>query len=40
MDTSAALTARDIVNGYDEKELKRILYKYGEGDMPRLLSQP
>ena len=30
MDTSAALTARDIVNGYDEKELKRILYKYGE----------
>lgn len=30
MDTSAALTARDVVNGYDESELKRILYKYGE----------
>lgn len=30
MDTSAAMTARDIVNGYDERELKRVLYRYGE----------
>jgi 16S rRNA (cytosine1402-N4)-methyltransferase len=30
MDRSAALTAREIVNGWDESELKRILYEYGE----------
>ncbi len=30
MDESATLTAYDVVNGYDESELKRILYAYGE----------
>lgn len=30
MDTSAALTAYEIVNGWDEAELRRILYDYGE----------
>lgn len=30
MDGSATLTAYDVVNGYDESELKRILYAYGE----------
>lgn len=30
MDKSAALTARQIVNEWDESELKRILYEYGE----------
>ncbi len=30
MDTSAPLTARDIVNGRSEAELRRILFDYGE----------
>lgn len=30
MDESATLTAYDVVNGYDESELKKILYAYGE----------
>ena len=30
MDRSAALSAYDVVNGYSEKELTRILYEYGE----------
>lgn len=30
MDQSAALTARDVVNGYSEKELVRIFRDYGE----------
>lgn len=30
MDTSAPLTAREIVNGWDEGRLRRILYDYGE----------
>ncbi len=30
MDQSAPLTARDVVNGWDQEELKRILWQYGE----------
>ena len=30
MDASAALTAREIVNGWSFEELRRILYEYGE----------
>ena len=30
MDQSAALTARDVVNGWSQDELKRILWEYGE----------
>ena len=30
MDQSAALTARDIVNGWSYEELRRILFEYGE----------
>lgn len=30
MDTTADLTARDVVNGYDVSDLKRILFRYGE----------
>lgn len=30
MDTSSPLSAYDVVNGYPEEELKRILYQYGE----------
>ncbi|MEA4941706.1 Ribosomal RNA small subunit methyltransferase H [bioreactor metagenome] len=30
MDTSASLTAREVVNGWSEEELRRILYDYGE----------
>lgn len=30
MNTEAPLTAYDVVNGYSEEELKRILYEYGE----------
>jgi len=30
MDTSAPVTAYDIVNGYSEAELRRILFEYGE----------
>lgn len=30
MDRSAPLTARDVVNGWSEDELRRILYQYGE----------
>ena len=30
MDRSAALTARDVVNGWSRDELKRILWQYGE----------
>lgn len=30
MDTSAPLTAREVVNGWSEEELRHILYDYGE----------
>ena len=30
MDRSAPLTAREVVNGWEEAELKRILWRYGE----------
>lgn len=30
MDQSAALTAREVVNGWSQEELKRILWQYGE----------
>ena len=30
MDQSAALTAKDVVNGWSQEELKRILWQYGE----------
>ena len=30
MDQSAPLTAREVVNGWDREELKRILWQYGE----------
>ena len=30
MDGSALLTARDVVNGWSQEELKRILFEYGE----------
>ena len=30
MDESAALTAREVVNGWSYEELRRILYDYGE----------
>ena len=30
MDRSAALTAKDVVNGWSQDELKRILWQYGE----------
>ncbi len=30
MDTRNSLTARDVVNGYSEAELKKILFEYGE----------
>jgi 16S rRNA (cytosine1402-N4)-methyltransferase len=30
MDTSASLTAKQVVNTYSEEELKRILFEYGE----------
>ena len=30
MDQTAALTARDVVNGWSQEELKRILWQYGE----------
>lgn len=30
MDTSAALTARDVVNGYSEEELFRVISEFGE----------
>ncbi len=30
MDTRNSLSARDVVNGYSEQELKRILFEYGE----------
>lgn len=30
MDRSESFTAYDVVNGYEEAELKRVLYEYGE----------
>ena len=30
MDQSAPLTARDVVNGWGQEELKRVLWQYGE----------
>ncbi len=30
MDTAAALSAADVVNGYSEQELARVMYEYGE----------
>lgn len=30
MDTESNLTAYDVINGYDEAELKKILFEYGE----------
>ncbi len=39
MDREAVLTAYDVVNGYSEDELKRVLYSYGEEPFaPRIAS--
>ena len=39
MDTDSSLTAYDIVNGYSEEELKRIIFDYGEERFaPRIAS--
>ncbi|MDR2591088.1 MAG: 16S rRNA (cytosine(1402)-N(4))-methyltransferase RsmH [Oscillospiraceae bacterium] len=37
MDQNATLTAFDIVNNYEEKELQSILYKYGEEKYAKLI---
>ena len=39
MDQSAALTAADVVNGYSEKELIRILRDYGEERFSPLIAR-
>ena len=38
MDRSRGITARDVVNGYDEAELARILFTYGEERYARRIS--
>ncbi|MCR5088430.1 MAG: 16S rRNA (cytosine(1402)-N(4))-methyltransferase RsmH [Oscillospiraceae bacterium] len=38
MDRSGGKTARDVVNGYDEAELSRILFTYGEERYARRIS--
>lgn len=39
MDESDTLTAYDIVNGYEEKELMRILFEYGEERYSRRIAE-
>lgn len=39
MDTESEFTAKDIVNSYEEKELKRILYEYGEEKFAPLIAR-
>ncbi len=39
MDLSAPLTAEDVVNEYDEKELTNILFRYGEERYSRRIAQ-
>ncbi len=40
MDSEISLTARDVVNGYSEEELKRVIYDYGEERFsPRIASK-
>ncbi|NLI54763.1 MAG: 16S rRNA (cytosine(1402)-N(4))-methyltransferase RsmH [Clostridiales bacterium] len=39
MDQSAALTARDVVNGYAEEELARVLWEYGEERFSRRIAE-
>lgn len=39
MDLDAALTAADIVNSYDEKELARVLFRYGEEKRSRSIAK-
>ena len=38
MDTDGGITARDVVNGYPERELARILYEYGEEKLSRRIA--
>ena len=38
MDRTQSLTARDVVNSYDEAELSRILFQYGEEKYARRIS--
>ena len=38
MDTDSGITARDVVNGYPERELARILYEYGEEKLSRRIA--
>ena len=38
MDTDIGITARDVVNGYPERELARILYEYGEEKLSRRIA--
>lgn len=39
MDQSASLTAKDVVNGYSEEELARILFEYGEERWAKRIAQ-
>ncbi len=39
MDTAAALTAHDIVNLWEEKELERVIWQYGEERWARRIAQ-
>ncbi|MFF2482878.1 16S rRNA (cytosine(1402)-N(4))-methyltransferase RsmH [Paenibacillus sp. NPDC058071] len=39
MDQDGALTAYDIVNGWDEKEIARILFQYGEEKFSRQIAR-
>ncbi|MGM9657882.1 MAG: 16S rRNA (cytosine(1402)-N(4))-methyltransferase RsmH [Eubacteriales bacterium] len=38
MDTDSGITARDVVNGYSERDLARILYEYGEEKLSRRIA--
>jgi 16S rRNA (cytosine1402-N4)-methyltransferase len=39
MDSSASISAADIVNGYEEKELARLFYRFGEEPRSRSIAQ-
>lgn len=39
MDSSASISAADIVNGYDEKELARLFYRFGEEPRSRSIAR-
>ncbi len=39
MDRSQALSARDVVNGYEEKELARVIARYGEERFARSIAR-